>query len=287
MKLLTTKEVAALLRVHPKHVYRLMRRGLPALRVGDEWRFDRERVLAWARSRGADEPDESQHPTAGLVAANGDRVIDLLLARCARTRAPPIGFVLADHTAGARLLRRRLVLAAGRHAGIASLEENGDAPAPSSPKAIGLQLVEREVGIAAARGARPKGLGALVGKRIAIRPRTSGLRRRLDDALDAAGIAAPAAYRNAFELACHRDVALAVARGDAAYGLTTHAWAQAAGLSFLAVEVEAYDLSFLADHADDPRILALCEAAQSAAFKRLLRSCAGYDPSRAGRVRAG
>jgi excisionase family DNA binding protein len=287
VSLLTTKEVAALLRVHPKHVYRLMRRDLPALRVGDEWRFDRDRVLAWARSRGARATDEAGHETAGLVAANGDRVIDLLLAQCARTSAPAIGFVLADHTAGASLLRRRLVLAAGRHAGIASLEENGEAAAPSSPKAIRLQLVAREVGIAAARGARPKGLGALAGKRIAIRPKTSGLRRRLDGALDAAGIEAATVYRKAVELACHRDVALAVAREDAAYGLTTHAWAQAAGLSFLPIDVEEYDLSFLADHADDTRIVALCEAAQSAAFKKLLRACAGYDPSRAGRVRAG
>ncbi len=36
MAWLTTREVAELLRVHPKHVYRLRKRGLPAHRVGDE-----------------------------------------------------------------------------------------------------------------------------------------------------------------------------------------------------------------------------------------------------------
>src|SRR5262249_59336677 len=49
--LLTTREVAALLKVHPKHVYRLRRRGLPAHRVGDEWRFDEDEVRRYARDR--------------------------------------------------------------------------------------------------------------------------------------------------------------------------------------------------------------------------------------------
>src|SRR4051794_27145097 len=44
--LLTTEEVASLLRVHPKHVYRLLKKGLPARRVGSEWRFERGEVLA-------------------------------------------------------------------------------------------------------------------------------------------------------------------------------------------------------------------------------------------------
>ena len=47
--LLTTEEVAKLIRVHPKHVYRLLKKGLPARRVGSEWRFDRDEVMAWSR----------------------------------------------------------------------------------------------------------------------------------------------------------------------------------------------------------------------------------------------
>ncbi len=43
--LLKSVEVAALLNVHPKHVYRLLRRGLPGRRVGGDWRFDRDEVL--------------------------------------------------------------------------------------------------------------------------------------------------------------------------------------------------------------------------------------------------
>jgi excisionase family DNA binding protein len=284
--LLTTKDVAALLRVHPKHVYRLMRRDLPAMRVGDEWRFDRQRVLAWAETRGAIAPSDGTHGVPGLVAANGDIVVDTLLAQCARAAGAPLGFVLADHTGGASLLRRRLVLAAGCHAGI-QVPVEAQGPFPTRAKAVRLQLVSREVGIAAARGTRVKSLGVIVGKRMAIRPATSGLRHLLDDAIEVAGIRPRLAYGRAVEHACHRDVALAVARGEADFGLTTHAWAHAAGLSFFPLAVEEYDLTFLADHVDDARVLALCNAAQSVAFRRRLRDCAGYDPSMAGRVRAG
>jgi putative molybdopterin biosynthesis protein len=281
--LLTTKDVAALLRVHPKHVYRLMRRDLPALRVGDEWRFDRATVLSWAGARGATSGQHGLVP--GLVAANGDVVVDELLRQCARVMAPPLGFVLTDHSGGAGLLQRRLVLAAGCHAGLEA--PRPDDGAPPGAKLVRMQLVNREVGLATARGARVKTLAGAVGKRLAVRPATSGIRRRLDKALADAGIEARAAYRRSVEYACHRDVALAVARGDADAGLTTHAWAHAAGLSFLPIATEDYDLAFHADLVDDPRIVSLCEAAQQAAFRRRLRGCAGYDATGTGRVRLG
>lgn len=284
--LLTTKDVAALLRVHPKQVYRLMRRDLPALRVGDEWRFDRATVLSWAGAGGvASSGADAAEAVPGLVAANGDVAVDELLRHCARTLAPPLGFVLTDHTGGASLLRRRMVLAAGCHGGIDWPPSRG--AEAGDRKSVRLQLVTREVGLAAPRGARMKTLSAAVGKRLAARPSTSGFRRRLDEALRGAGIEARAVYKRLTEYACHRDVALAVARGEADLGLTTHAWAQAAGLSFLPVAVEDYDITFHADLVDDPRVVGLCEAAQNVAFRRRLRGCAGYDVSRTGRVRPG
>jgi excisionase family DNA binding protein len=104
--LLRTEEVAALLRVHPKHVYRLLKKGLPGRRVGGEWRFSREDVLAWSGGR---EPlaGPTERPGAGIaegappsvVAANGDVVVMRLLALA--TRGPPlIGFVQADVSPG-------------------------------------------------------------------------------------------------------------------------------------------------------------------------------------------
>src|SRR5512133_930729 len=120
--LLTTEEVAALLRVHPKQVYRLLRRGLPGRRVGAEWRYERAEVLAWAGARaGPGEPPpigpaEPATPPS-LLAANGDVAVEVLL-RLSRARGDPLlGLVPADSGEGAALLARGAVLAAGAHAG--------------------------------------------------------------------------------------------------------------------------------------------------------------------------
>src|SRR5271156_1998375 len=111
--LLTTREVALLLRVHPKHVYRLLKRGLPALRVGDEWRFDGDAALAW--SGGA--ARRAQRPP--LLAGNGDLALEALFEELGARSAPLLGLVPADHATGLALLAEGHVLGAGCH---------GDAP---------------------------------------------------------------------------------------------------------------------------------------------------------------
>jgi putative molybdopterin biosynthesis protein len=280
--LLTTKDVATLLRVHPKHVYRLMKRDLPALRVGDEWRFDREDVLRWAAGDGGrlgGQPHVSTPP--GLVAANGDLVIEILLEHVREDGAALVGLVVADHVGAMAMLERGQVLAAGSHAGMG--DQRGKET--SNAKTMRLQLVTREIGLAH-KTARIRSLRSVVDKRLAVRPSTAGIRRRFDGALADAGVDPSAAYAKAVEYSCHREVALAVARGDADFGLTTRAWAHAAGLSFLSIAEEDYELCFLAATVADPQAVALCETAQSGRFRRQLRQCAGYSVAQTGRLRA-
>jgi putative molybdopterin biosynthesis protein len=301
LTLLTTKEVAALLRVHPKQVYRLMKRGLPAMRVGDEWRFGREEVLRWA-AKGAAAPAQpvstpndgtrahgewSPNPASpgnGLIAANGDWVVEVLLAHLRQSEGALWGLVLSDHAGGHALLSRGRVLAAGSHAGIKT--RNGLDDASRAPNTASLQLVTREVGLA--MRTRPfRHLRAIAGKRVATRPPTAGLRAMLDGALSAAGIDLSATRASIVEYACHRDVTLAVAQGKADVGLTTHAWAYAAGLQFFPMASEDYELRFVVERMGDPRIVALCEAAQSHRFRQDLRRYPGYRATRTGQIRFG
>ncbi|MFZ5897252.1 MAG: substrate-binding domain-containing protein [Myxococcota bacterium] len=281
--LLTSKQVAALLNVHPKHVYRLMKRGLPAARVGSEWRFDREVVLAWSRGEQA---SAARAPSASsdaapppLIAANGDLVIDELLRALHTSGGPFLGFVLADHTTGQSHLQNGRVLFSGNHEDV-DPESNANGRA----KRVRLHLATREIGLATNSRQPLKKLSSICGRRLALRPATAGIRMALDAALESAGISSGAAYEHAHEYASHRDVALAVAGGEAEVGLTTHAWAVAAGLAFHALSAEAYGLCVGAECLGDPRVVRVCETAQTASFRKRLRDEYGYGVAHTGEL---
>jgi excisionase family DNA binding protein len=308
--LLTSKEVAALLRVHPKQVYRLLKRGLPAARVGDEWRFDREEVLRWAaladrrRTVGAvpteagdaeatRRPSDDAVPAADtgsvsafgpssrtppLLAANGDCAIELVLTELRRAGGPLLGFILDDHAGAARLLGAGRVLVAGQH---------GGATSPAGAKWARFHLMTREVGLCGRSRSRQRFERALIGRRFASRPPTAGVRRRLDAALARAGTVLSLAYENAVELDSHRAVVLAVCSGQADIGLTTHAWAGAAGLQFQPLGSEAYELVVNAEQLGDPRLVALAELLQSARLRQRLRDSFGYGVNKTGELRIG
>ena len=293
--LITTKEVAALLKVHPKHVYRLLKRGLPAHRVGEEWRFDEEEVRRFCRSRGTapvaePKPDgndsealsapclSSGDSPPSFVAANGDVAIELLLETVRRSLGPCLGHIPADHETGLALLRKNAVLVSGFH--------GEDMPQGFSSAGLArIQLVEREVGLVFPRGSRLRRASAIVGRRLAGRPTTAGIRTHLDTALEKEGVESDLIYKNAILLDSHRDVVMAVVRGEAAVGLASQAWAARAGLGFLALASEPYGFLLRGKNLGDPAIVSLCEVAHSAAFRKRLIAETGYVVSRAGEIR--
>jgi excisionase family DNA binding protein len=292
---MTTKEVAALLKVHPKHIYRLLKRGLPAHRVGDEWRFDEEEVRRYGRGRGADMfradqkaggPAEALETTRrspaanppSFIAANGDVAVEILLEETRRLLGPCLGHIPADHETGLGLLRNESVLVSGFHGETmpAGLVESGLAR---------IQLVEREVGLVFPRGARLRGASAIVGRRLAGRPPTAGIRAHLDATLAKLGIESNRVYKNAVLLDSHRDVVMAVVKGQAQVGLASQAWAARAGLGFLALAAESYGFLLRARDLGDPAIIGICEVAKGSAFRKRLARETGYVPRRAGEIR--
>ncbi len=285
--LLTTAEVAAVLRVHPKHVYRLLKRGLPARRVGSEWRFSREDVLAWAGGSAsaapatpAAAPAVAPHADAApaLVAANGDVAL-LTLLRLADALGPPLlGFVQADVKAAADLLRRRAVLAAGAHAG-------GFPSHVGDERVARLHLVAREIGLVYRPGGKALRLADLPRLRLASRPPSAGVRGYLDAALRQARLDPARIHRTALELPGHLEVVLAVAAGRADAGLGSRAWGERAGLAFLPLATEDYGLIVKARDLGDPRVVRLCEVAQGKRFRAEVGAIPGYDPAGAGDIR--
>lgn len=281
--LLKSAEVAELLRVHPKQIYRLLARGLPGRRVGGEWRFDRDEVLRWAGSRDerAAEPAPASADVASpppLIAANGDVVIELLLAHAnaggTAGASPLLGFVQADSGMALRLLVEQRVLAAGCHG-------EGPPPRVGEHRLARLHLVTREVGLAW-RADRPAVTVARLPKlRVAARPASAGVMHHLRHALAKAGVK----LGKHTVLASHREVACAVARGECDAGIVTRAWAERLGLAFRAVATEPYGLAVFAGRLGHPLVTRLCEVAQTAAFRHALAAIPGYDTSATGDIR--
>jgi putative molybdopterin biosynthesis protein len=285
-RLLTTVEIAEVLRVHPKHVYRLLKKGLPARRVGSEWRFSRADVLAWSGGAPGEDREAgaagatSAAPEDGapsLVAANGDVAIHVLLRLAAAKGPPLLGFVQADMRTAAELLRARAILAAGAHA--------GDFPGHVGEERVArLHLVQREIGLVH-REKRPLRPAELTRKRLATRPASAGVRRYLDEALRKAGLDPAKVQKGALVLDSHLDVVLAVGAGRADVGLCSRAWGERAGLAFQPLATEAYGLIVKARDLGDARVVRLCEVAQGAAFRSEVGALAGYDPAGSGDIR--
>jgi len=281
--LLTTVEVAQVLRVHPKHVYRLLKKGLPARRVGSEWRFSRDDVLAWSGGGpipAADAPASLSIADAppSLVAGNGDLALLALLRLAAESGPPLLGFVQADMGAAVVLLERRAVLAAGAHPG-------GFPSHVGQERVARLHLVQREIGLLRPQRAGEIRLMDLSRLRLASRPASAGVRRHLDAALRAEGLDPAHAHRRAVELASHLEVVLAVASGRADVGLGSRAWAERAGLAFQPLATEAYGLLVKARDLGDARVVRLCEVAQGRRFRDEVGAIPGYDPAGAGDIR--
>ena len=281
--ILTTTDAARLLRVHPKHVYRLLRVGLPGHRVGGEWRFFAEEVLRWSGARTASSrskadvvaPVAARATPPALLAANGDLAVERLLARLQGDEGVSLGFVQADRGEGLELLRRGEVLAAGCH--------GDEIPGAIDERRLAfIHLVDRQVGLAWRRGVRARTWRHLDRMRVASRPGTAGVRAHFDGELRRQGLNPDAVHARAALFPSHREVVCAVARGDMDVGLATTAWAHHVGLECVPICRETYGVVVRAEHLGDPRIVRLCEVAQSAAFRREVGSIAGYQARLAG-----
>jgi excisionase family DNA binding protein len=277
--LLKSADVAQLLRVHPKQIYRLLARGLPAHRVGGEWRFSRDEVLAWS---GVPAPAASHEAPAStpppLLAANGDLVIEVLIARLLVEEKPLVGLVQSDRGRALDQLSNKTILLAGFH---------GEVP-PShlgTARLARIHLVVREVGLAFPKGSKVRKVTDVAKKRLGLRPPTAGVRAHFDHALAEAGTSLAKLHVHSSVFESHREAVCAVVRGELDVALTTSAWAARVGLGFLSLASEPYDLLLYAENLGAPACVGLCEVAQSRAFRASLAKISGYDARGAGEIR--
>ena len=288
-ELLTTREVAGLLRVKERKVYDLVASGeIPHVRVTGKLLFPRALLDAWLQ-RNSEQVGATAAPVSrpDIVVGSHDPLLDWAL----RESGAGLATYCDGSLDGLGRLARGEAIAAGLHRlepGPERLEWNR-AHIERSLKGQPVVLIEwarREQGLILPPG-NPLGLQGprdLAGRRLIPRQREAGsfwLLQRLLEAeglsLDALGLVAPPARTEA-------DVAIAVADGKAEVGLGLAAMARQFRLAFVPLVRERYDLLVWRRAYFEPPLQRLWAFCRTAAFAAKARDLGGYDIEGFGRV---
>ena len=205
----------------------------------------------------------------------------LLAAEIARTSACRLLVLSRSSSEALRLLGQKFVHVAGVHLARAG-QKKGNAAVVKKQLGPGyslLRVARWQEGLAVAPGKGIKSVrGALRQKlRWVGREAGSGARQCLDDLFENRD-------KPRREARDHRGVAEAIRCGWADVGVCVRLVSEDAGLEFLSVRDETYDLCFPTASVGDPRIQALIAAVRSESYRRLLGELPGYDMRQAGEL---
>lgn len=238
-------------------------------------------------------PPARPNPARTLVLACCDPAAGLLAAELARQE--DIRLIVLPRSSGAaiELLERGLVHAAGVHLARDDRPEGNAAAIQGRPAEDGtadrrrwqlLRIAAWDEGIALAPGLALGSIRDVLAARLrwVVREPGSGARQCLDELLPSPD--RPRTSRSwpiAFD---HRGVAGAVRGRGADAGICLRLAGEEAGLRFLSVRREAYDLCLADDSRDAPLLRALVRVVRSESYRRLLADLPGYDTARTGEL---
>ena len=288
---LNTDEAAAYLRLSERKLYELVAAGaVPCSKVTGRWLFPKAALDRWVAS-GMANAMKSLEESAPLIAGGSH---DPLLEWALRESGSGLASLPEGSEAGLRRLARREVIVAAIH--LHTLEQDDAAAnieavrhAPGLHDAVVIGFARREQGLLVAPG-NPHGIGTIAqvassGLRMAQRQEGAGaqlllltlLAREQIDLRDIAAIK-PAH-------ATGTDLAQAVRAGHADCGIATRAVADAAGLDFVPLLWENFDLVLRQRDYFLPGPSALFGFVRSDRFRQRATELAGYDLSELGSIR--
>jgi molybdate-binding protein/DNA-binding XRE family transcriptional regulator len=229
---------------------------------------------AWILTRAVD-------PKRTLVMACCDPAAGLLAAEYAKNSGFRLLVLSRSSRQALDLLRRKLVDVAGVHLA-AARQEHGNAQAVWSELGAGyrlLKVADWQEGLAVSTARKVVTVKSLLRARLRWvgREAGSGARQCQDELLGSR----PPPRRLVQD---HRGVAAAIRNGWADAGICLELASAEAGLNFVALRQENYELCFPAELDTDPRIHALLQTVRSAAYRQYLGELPGYDTSRGGEV---
>jgi excisionase family DNA binding protein len=282
---LTTREVAALLRVRERKIYEMAAEGeIPCRKLTGKLLFPRAEIEAWLSGAPAPRPRAEAMPE--VMCGSHDPLLDWAI----RASGSGLATLFDGSLDGLDRLARGEAVAAGLHV---FEPERGDwnlAHAEARLAGAPVVLVEwarRQQGVilAAGRAGRIARVADLAGLRIARRQPASGAGLLFDHLLAEAGLSGED-IRPLEELArTETEAATAVASGaaDAAPGL--EAAARQFGLAFLPTIEERFDLAVDRRGWFEPPMQRLLAFARGGALAEKAAALGGYDVSRLGTVR--
>jgi putative molybdopterin biosynthesis protein len=290
-ELLTTEEAADYLRLSERKLYELVAGGaLPCTKITGRWLFPKAALDRWLASGLVVPAGMSLSPRPPLVGGSQDPLLDWAL----RDSGCGLASLPEGSEAGLRRLSRGEVMAAAIH--LHRLQGDDEtanteavAQAPGLHDAVVIHFARREQGLVVAPG-NPLGLPDL-GKvaqmraRLAQRPAGAGAQLLLLALVARAGIAVDALALMKPVCPTGPDLGQAVRSGRADCGIASRSVAHAAGLGFVPLLWERFDLVLRQRDYFLPGPQALFDHIRKPAFRAQAVEMQGYDLADAGRVR--
>lgn len=288
MELLTTSQAADYLRISERKLYELVAENrIPCSKVTGKWLFPRHELDRWVLSGLARPTGMIPPEPPPIVGGSQDDLLEWSLRQSGSGLAS-----LTEGTEGgvARLLRGEVAAAAIHfHRDAADANIAAVSAMPHLYDAVLIGFVRREQGLLLPPG-NPKSLTGLAdvlqsGAKMAARQRGAGADMLLDMLLAKAG--ATQSDLNRLEPPCLTgpDLAAAIRTGQADCGIATRAAARAAGLDFVPLAWESFDLLMRQRTYFQPSIQALLRFLPQDGFARRAAELSGYDASPAGQIR--
>lgn len=288
---LTTREVAAYLRLKERRVYELVRQGaIPCTRVTGKWLFPRTLIDLWLAENV--DGDTAQRAPA-VIAGSQDPLLDwaVMEARCGLALLP------GGSLDGIRRFAAREAVAASLHIldarsgdyNLPALAANLAEPHFARQGLVLLEWARRAQGLIVAAG-NPHGVGALADLRdkaltVILRQEDAGSYLLFAHLLEQAGLAVDALTTAPQTARSETEVGLAILEGRADAGLGIEAVARTLKLGFVPLATERYDLLVRRRDYFEPPLQALFAFARTPAFAARAKQMGGYDVRGLGAVR--
>jgi len=290
MRLFTTAEAAEYLRLKERKIYELIAEGaIPCTKVTGKWIFPQSELDHWLSSSLTRPKDVRAPEPMPIVGGSHDPLLEWAL----RESGSGLATLPEGSEAGLARFEQGGVVASALH--LHSLSDEGDVNVEtvrgrgSFHDAVLIGFARREQGFLVTAG-NPLAIGTVDDvaprrARLATRPSGAGAQLLLLSLLHRAGLSFQDLVVITPPCPTGPDIAQAIRAGRADCGVATRSIADTAGLGFVPIVWERFDIAMRQRDYFRPALQAFLGFLRANAFAARARELGGYDVSDAGAVR--